>query len=59
MGAKCLLSNSNPKNVNPDDDFFEDLFGEFTIEYIPATRMINSDGSKRGKITEILVKNYD
>ena len=57
-GAKVLLSNSDPKNVNPDDEFFDYLYAGFTIQRISASRMINSKGTARGKISEILVSNY-
>ena len=57
-GAKALLSNSDPKNVDLNDNFFDDLYSEFTIERVQANRSINSKGSKRGKINEILVRNY-
>jgi len=57
---QCLfmLSNSDPKNANPNDNFFDDLYNSFTINRVLAARNINSKGSKRGKITEIIVKNY-
>ena len=57
-GAKLLLSNSDPKNINPDDDFFDVLYANYRIERVPAKRMINSDASKRGEINEIIVTNY-
>ena len=57
-GAKVLLSNSDPKNVNPEDEFFDELYAGFLIQRISASRMINSKGTARGKISEILVSNY-
>lgn len=57
-GAKLMLSNSNPKNVDPDDDFFEALYGNYNIHTVEANRMINSNASGRGKITELLITNY-
>ena len=59
-GAKIMLSNSNPKFTDPADNFFDELFSEdyFCINEVTASRVINSDGDKRGKITEILVTNY-
>lgn len=56
--VKLMLSNSDPKNQNPDDNFFDDLYKGFTIERIQASRAINSNGAKRGHITEILITNY-
>ncbi len=57
-GAKVMLSNSNPKNTDPYDTFFEDIYRNFNIKQVTASRMINSSGNKRGKITELLIKNY-
>lgn len=56
-GAKILLSNSDPKNVNIGDDFFEKLYLKFTINRVKATRMINSKSESRGKISELLITN--
>lgn len=56
--AKLMLSNSDPKNENPDDRFFENLYEGFRIEKVDASRMINSDASKRGKIKELVILNY-
>jgi len=56
--AKLMLSNSDPKNVNPDDDFFDLLYANYHITRVPAKRMINCDGTKRGEIQEIIVTNY-
>ena len=57
-GAYIILSNSDPKNVDPEDDFFEDLYADFDIQRINAKRRINSNCEHRGYITELLVKNY-
>jgi len=57
-GAKMMLSNSDPKNLDENDTFFDDLYSEFSIERVYAKRNINSIGSKRGKITELLITNY-
>ena len=57
-GAKLMLSNSDPKNADPDDNFFDDLYDGFRIERVPAKRMINSDAGKRGEVSEIVVMNY-
>ena len=56
--VKFILSNSDPKNTVPDDDFFDDLYSNFTIQRVHAGRAINSNPEKRGKITELLVRNY-
>ena len=57
-GAKLLLSNSDPKNTNPNDEFFDNLYSKFTIDRVSANRAINSKGLKRGPINELLIRNY-
>lgn len=56
-GAKVLLSNSDPKNVDEKDEFFDELYSEFNIERITAARMINSNAKKRGAVSELLITN--
>lgn len=58
-GAKLMLSNSDPKNENPNDHFFEDIYKDFHIERVNASRMINANSNGRGKIKEIVVMNYE
>ncbi len=57
-GVKQMLSNSDPKNHNPEDHFFDDLYKDFQIFRVPARRVINSSGDKRQVINEIVVTNY-
>jgi DNA adenine methylase len=57
-GIKVMLSNSDPKNNNPSDNFFDEMYSEYNIFRVPARRMINSDPKKRGAINEIVVTNY-
>ncbi len=57
-GTRVLLSNSDPKNTNKDDNFFDDLYSGYTIERISANRMINSNPESRGPVTELLIRNY-
>ena len=54
-----MLSNSNPKNTNKEDNFFEEIYNEFNINEVYAKRMINADSSGRGEISELLITNYD
>lgn len=56
-GAKIVLSNSDPKNVNPDDNFFDDLYRAYNIVRVSASRMINSKSDGRGKINELIISN--
>ena len=57
-GHQWLLSNSDPHNADPDDDFFEELYEGFDIKRVTAARAINSKGDGRGKITELAIRNY-
>ena len=57
--AKLMLSNSNPKNTNRDDNFFEEIYKGFNINEISAKRMINANAKGRGEISELLITNYE
>jgi DNA adenine methylase len=57
-GAKILVSNSDPKNTDYNDNFFENLYSTEKIVRIGAKRAINSKGNGRGKISELLISNY-
>lgn len=57
IGAKVLASNSDPKNANKEDNFFDELYSNFEIKRISASRMINSNAKKRGAISELLISN--
>lgn len=57
--AKLMLSNSNPKNINKNDDFFEKIYKGFNINEVYAKRMINSNAKGRGEISELLITNYE
>ena len=58
QGTKLMLSNSDPKNIDKNDTFFDELYADFTINRIQANRMINSKASRRGAISELLITNY-
>ena len=57
-GAYILSSNSDPKNTSENDLFFDELYSSKKIIRIEATRAINSNPLKRGKINELLISNY-
>jgi len=57
LGHAFILSNSDVKGKNPNDDFFDDLYRQFTIKRVYATRMVNANAEKRGKLTELLISN--
>ena len=51
-GAKIVISNSDPKNFNADDDFFDNIYSAYKIKHVEAARMINCNSDARGKISE-------
>ena len=57
-GAYLMLSNSDPKNEDPTNEFFDKLYGGYSIDRVPAKRNINRDASGRGIINELIVRNY-
>jgi len=57
-GAKLMLSNSDPKNTNPNDNFFEKAYKGYKISKVFASRAVSCKGNKRGKINELLITNY-
>lgn len=57
-GAIIVVSNSDPKNTDENDDFFDNAYSNQIIKRVAANRMINSDSKKRGKIKELLITNY-
>lgn len=58
-GSYAMLSNSDCKARNVNDDFFDKLYEDFFIERVYAKRCINANASKRGTLTELLIRNYD
>ena len=57
-GAKVVISNSDPKNSNTEDDFFDNIYSAYKIKRVEATRMINCNSEARGKIKELLISNF-
>lgn len=57
-GAALMLSNSDPRNRDPDDSFFEELYDGYWIERIRARRAISCMKEGRGEISELVITNY-
>lgn len=57
--VKWMLSNADCSSKNPQDTFFENIYANFHIHRVHASRAINANPSKRGKLTELLIKNYE
>lgn len=58
MGVNFMLSNSDCLAKDKTDRFFDDLFIDYQINRVWASRNVNAVASKRGKLTEIVVGNY-
>ena len=43
---------------NSATDFIKNLYSDFDIKIVKVNRAINSDGSKRGKVDEVVLRNY-
>ncbi len=50
-GCKLMLSNS-------DVPFIRNLYREFKVDTVAAPRAINCDATKRGRVSEVVVRNY-
>lgn len=59
LGVYWMLSNSDCSANNPEDTFFENIYRDFHINRVYASRSINANASKRGKLTELLISNYE
>ena len=57
-GARIVVSNSDPKNADEEDEFFDALYAAHHIRRVDATRMINCNSDARGKIKELLISNF-
>jgi len=57
-GALIVISNSDPKNTDENDNFFDDAYSKQNIRRVSANRMINRNSDARGKINELLITNF-
>lgn len=57
-GAKVVVSNSDPKNTDENDHFFDELYKQYQIDRVNAKRMINCNANSRGDVKELLISNY-
>jgi len=58
IGAKFLVTNSHPANNIQEDAFMEQLFKGYSFTTVRASRPINSRAGHRGRIKELVVRNY-
>ena len=52
-----ILSNSDVKGKDENDNFFDELYVDFKIERVDAKRSINANPEKRGLLKELLITN--
>lgn len=57
LDHQWLLSNSDVKGKDINDNFFDDLYSDFNIIRVDARRNINSNPDKRGSLKELLITN--
>ena len=57
-GSLFAMSNSDVRQNDPTNAFFDEMYEGFRINRVSASRMINSVGEKRGKVSELLICNY-
>jgi DNA adenine methylase len=58
LDHKWILSNSDVNGKDMTDTFFDDIYDEFNINRVLARRSINANPEKRGKLTELLITNF-
>jgi DNA adenine methylase len=57
IGAKIILSNSDPSSVDSQNTFFDDLYEQFNITRVEVSRNISANASGRKCVTELIIKN--
>ena len=57
LGAKIILSNSDPMSVNSNNSFFDDLYSSFDIARVDVSRAIGAAASSRKIVKELIIKN--
>ncbi|MBY0245485.1 MAG: DNA adenine methylase [Sphingobacteriaceae bacterium] len=52
-----ILSNSDVKGKDTNDNFFDEIYADFSISRVKARRSINANPEKRGELNELLITN--
>lgn len=55
--TEFILSNSDVKAVDNSNDFFDQLYSLYNINRVLASRFVNANVAKRGKLNELLITN--
>lgn len=53
-----IISNSDVKNYDSGNNFFDELYQQYNIKRVKARRSINSQGDKRGEVFELIITNF-
>lgn len=57
LNHSWMLSNSDVKGKDLNDNFFDDLYSNYSITRVNARRSINANPEKRGSLKELLITN--
>lgn len=57
LNHSWILSNSDVKGEDENENFFDNLYSNFHIQRVDARRNINADSTKRGFLKELLITN--
>lgn len=61
-GVPVTLSNSDPANVDAQDHFFAEVFGEadgYTTTVVRSRHSVGRNGASRAPLTELLITNFE
>ncbi|MEQ3031528.1 hypothetical protein [Alistipes indistinctus] len=53
-----MLSNSDPRQKDPENTFFDDLYAHYKIRRVNIFRSICAVAAKREFVNELLITNY-
>lgn len=54
-----ILSNSDVKGKDENNNFFDEIYNAYNIRRVMATRMVNANPDKRGKLSELMISNIN
>lgn len=54
-----ILSNSDVKGKDENNNFFDEIYNRYNIQRVMASRMVNANPEKRGKLTELMISNIN
>jgi DNA adenine methylase len=57
LNHNWILSNSDVKGKDENDNFFDDLYSNYSITRVDARRSINANPEKRGLLKELMITN--